>query len=87
MSAIARPRYRTTVADRRGTVGFYGCASGHGKLVRCVFAGEGNPPVSVKVDCPACGEVHRVTPMWRPGAATDKGRRAEVTIADRESAR
>jgi hypothetical protein len=80
MSTITRPHYRTTIADRHGTVGFYGCAVDRGRLVRCAFVGTGNAPASVRVDCPACGLSHRASPMWRPAADVDAGREAEVTI-------
>jgi hypothetical protein len=80
VSGTPRPRFRTVVADRHGPVGFYGCAVNRGKLVRCAFVGEGDPPVSAKVSCPACGLVHLAAPMWRPAVDGDGSRKAEVTI-------
>lgn len=53
-------------ADR---IGFYGCNS------RVVRVGRhpkpGKPPRNVKVDCPACGVAHIVSPMWRKRQASD----------------
>jgi hypothetical protein len=81
----ARPlRYRTNAPDRHGSIGFYGCADGRGKLIRCAFVGKGSPPQSAKVNCPACGLVHLAAPMWRPAVDGDGSRKAEVTIGDRE---
>jgi hypothetical protein len=82
---IQRPqrRYETRPPDRHGSIGFYGCAVGRGKLVRCAFVGEGRPPQSAKVECPACGLVHLAAPMWRPAVDGDGSRQAEVTIDGR----
>jgi len=77
-----RPRraFVTATVGAASRVGFYGCASGSGRLVRCAFVGAGKPPESAKVACPACGLEHRAAPMWRPPSEVDGDRTAEVLI-------
>jgi hypothetical protein len=82
----APPRYPTKAPHRQGRVGFYGCTADRGKVIRCGFAGEGDPPASAMVSCPACGAEHRAAPMWRPPTAADNGREADVLIEGRETA-
>ncbi len=60
-----------------GRIGFYGCAN------RVVAVGRpkkpGKTPINFKVDCPACGRIHIVRPMWRERMAGD--REPEVSLS------
>lgn len=62
-------------------VGFYGCAAGAvARIVRVGLADQGKPPRFATVDCPACGERHRVGLMWRQVEPLDEDREPEVYV-------
>lgn len=50
----------------RERIGFYGCArEGDGRLVRVGEHETRKSHTHAAVDCPVCGEFHRVVIMWR----------------------
>ena len=68
--------------DATGKLGFYGCAAdGRARVVRVAWAGEGNPPRSAVLTCPACGAEHRAALSWRSATKADKGREPEIVLA------
>lgn len=86
---MSSPRLKnggTAEADRSGPTGFYGCArAGRGRVVRLAWAGPGRPPRSAELDCPACGETHRVALSWRRATALDRDREPELVLAGEEA--
>lgn len=53
-------------------VGFYGCTD---QLVRVAYhySGKGRMPQHFWVNCPACGNKHRVnTPLWRQAKSVEE---------------
>lgn len=65
-----------------GRIGFYGCTSGGGRLVRVGLSDESNrPPRFATVDCPACGNEHKVELTWRqPSSEADEDREPELIL-------
>ncbi len=71
--------------DTAGKIGTFGCAAGRGRIVRVLWAGEGDPPKQlVEVECP-CGQTHpRVALTWRSPTPLDEGREPHLVLTGGE---
>lgn len=61
-------------SDVVALVGFYGCHVGSGTVVRVAWSGPNrqSAPRFKTVDCPGCGNRHKVQLMWRrPSSAQE----------------
>jgi acetyl esterase/lipase len=67
-------------------IGFYGCSSGGGRIVRLAWLGRKGqkPPRTLSVDCPACGFTHNAVPTWRAPTDVDEGREPELAVTGTE---
>lgn len=71
--------------DVRVRIGAYGCAAGRGRVVRLRWVGAEDPPAYVEeLECPACGETHRVALTWRSPTEYDEQREPDLELADEE---
>lgn len=63
-------------------IGFYACSGGRGGIVRVGRPewARGKPPRTTLIECPVCGDRHRVALLWRAPTPRDANRKIEVIV-------
>jgi hypothetical protein len=61
-------------------VGHYACGAGEGSLVRIRLVGDVRRPPATVERCPACGDPHVRSALWRNPTEVDVGREPQVVV-------
>lgn len=78
---ISTLQERSALKHRKPRIGFFGCGSGAGQVIRMQRKDPCATKQMLTIDCPACGHGHTIRPYWRVYTPSiDDGK--EILIVD-----